>query len=73
MLVQVQAQQDTVSKIPGRYRISFTDKKNSPYSVDNPQAFLSQKAIERRAIFSWVVLMRHYAFRYNRFAISSYV
>jgi len=49
MLVQVQAQQDTVSKIPGRYRISFTDKKNSPYSVDNPQAFLSQKAIERRA------------------------
>ncbi len=49
LLVQVQAQQHTVSEIPGRYRITFADKKNSPYSVENPQAFLSQKAIERRA------------------------
>ena len=23
--------------VEGRYRISFTDKKNSPYSIDRPQ------------------------------------
>lgn len=50
LLVQVQAQQDS-SRIPARYRITFTDKNNSPYSIENPQAFLSQKAIERRAKF----------------------
>ena len=31
-----------------RYAVSFTDKNNSTYSVNNPQQFLSQKAIERR-------------------------
>jgi serine protease AprX len=31
-----------------RYMVFFKDKKNSPYSVSNPSAFLSQKAIERR-------------------------
>lgn len=30
------------------YWISFTDKNNSPYSVDKPEAFLSDKAIARR-------------------------
>jgi serine protease AprX len=30
------------------YLIKFTDKNNSPYSLSNPQAFLSQKALDRR-------------------------
>src|SRR5512145_655552 len=33
---------------PEKYRIEFTDKLNSPYSVDVPGEFLSQKALERR-------------------------
>ncbi len=36
----------------GRYRITFKDKKNSPYSIENPQGFLSAKAIERREKFN---------------------
>ncbi len=31
-----------------RYHVSFTDKLHSPYSVENPTEFLSQKALERR-------------------------
>ena len=31
-----------------RYIIEFTDKNNSPFSVNNPSAFLSQRAIDRR-------------------------
>jgi hypothetical protein len=31
-----------------KYWISFTDKKNTPYSVDRPDEFLSVRAIERR-------------------------
>jgi serine protease AprX len=31
-----------------KYAVSFTDKNNSPYSVNNPEQFLSQKAIARR-------------------------
>ena len=30
------------------YRLSLTDKRGTPYSLDKPQEFLSQKAIERR-------------------------
>jgi subtilisin family serine protease len=33
----------------GRYRVSFADKKNSQYSIDTPQEFLSEKAIARRS------------------------
>lgn len=33
---------------PGKYWIQFSDKKNSPYSISHPQAFLSQRAIDRR-------------------------
>ena len=33
---------------PGHYLINFTDKNNSPYSINNPQEFLSQRAIDRR-------------------------
>ena len=34
------------------YAVKLTDKAESPYSVDNPQAFLSQKAIDRRAKYN---------------------
>lgn len=30
------------------YRLTLADKKGTPFSVDSPQCFLSQKAIERR-------------------------
>ncbi|MCU4155394.1 S8 family serine peptidase [Carboxylicivirga sp. A043] len=38
----------TISKAQNGYWVSFTDKKDSPNSVEQPQAFLSQRAIERR-------------------------
>lgn len=31
-----------------KYRISFKDKNNSPYTIANPSAYLTQKAINRR-------------------------
>ena len=31
------------------YWVQFTDKSNSPYSIDNPEAYLSQRALQRRA------------------------
>lgn len=31
------------------YWVQFTDKDNSPYSIDNPGEFLSERALERRA------------------------
>ena len=34
---------------PNFYWIQFTDKNNSPYSIDNPEAYLSQRALQRRA------------------------
>lgn len=33
---------------PDLYYIEFTDKAGTPYTIDNPQEFLSQRAIERR-------------------------
>jgi len=33
---------------PNRYWVKFTDKNNTPYSISNPEDFLSQKAIDRR-------------------------
>ena len=33
---------------PYKYLIQFTDKNNSPYSINNPSEYLSPKAIERR-------------------------
>jgi serine protease AprX len=35
-----------------KWIIQFTDKKNSPYSINNPAAYLSQKAIARRNRFN---------------------
>ena len=34
---------------PNKYFVRFTDKNDSPYSIDNPSEFLSQRAIERRS------------------------
>ncbi len=33
------------------YYVQFKDKNNSPYSVGNPSAYLSQRALDRRAFF----------------------
>ena len=33
----------------GIYWVQFADKNDSPYSIDNPEAFLSQRALDRRA------------------------
>jgi len=30
------------------YRVEFSDKNNSPYTISNPQEFLTQRAIDRR-------------------------
>jgi len=41
---------DIYSQIaPAKYYIQFTDKNNSPFTLSNPLAFLSQKALNRRA------------------------
>lgn len=34
---------------PGKYWLLLKDKENSPYSLQNPHAFLSEAALERRA------------------------
>ena len=33
---------------PDKYLVEFTDKNNSPYSIQNPAAYLSPRAIDRR-------------------------
>ncbi len=35
---------------PSKYYIQFTDKDDSPFSVNDPSEYLSQRAIERRAL-----------------------
>lgn len=35
--------------IAQKYAVHFTDKNDSPYSIANPEQFLSQRSIERRA------------------------
>ena len=44
----VQAQVLFEQTAPKRYYIEFTDKNNNPFSLSNPGAFLSEKAIARR-------------------------
>ena len=34
---------------PDKYYVQFTDKNDSPYSIDNPGEFLTQRALDRRA------------------------
>jgi hypothetical protein len=36
---------------PDKYWVKFTDKNNSPYSIENPEDFLTQRAIDRRVLF----------------------
>lgn len=38
----------TYSQVPVQYWIQFTDKVNTPYTLDEPLAFLSQRALDRR-------------------------
>ncbi len=45
-VARTSAQTPAVS--PTRYWIQFTDKKNSPYSVTSPGAFLTPRSIQRR-------------------------
>lgn len=33
---------------PNKYWVQFTDKNNTPYSIDRPEAFLSERSIQRR-------------------------
>ena len=33
---------------PDKYYVQFTDKNDSPYSIDEPQEFLTQRALKRR-------------------------
>jgi len=36
---------------PDKYYVQFTDKNNSPYSIDIPEEFLTQRSIDRREKF----------------------
>lgn len=46
MVAAVFAQAQVATNI---YWVQFTDKNDSPYSIDNPEAYLSQRALDRRA------------------------
>lgn len=48
LLVIISTQQ-FAQHAPAKYWVKFTDKNNSPYSIDRPSEFLSQKAIDRRS------------------------
>lgn len=41
-----------ISVSPNHYSVYFKDKKDSPYSIDKPEEFLSQKSIERRTKYN---------------------
>ena len=47
LLCGVYAQKENASI--GRYWVQFSDKNDSPYSLDNPEAYLSERALQRRA------------------------
>jgi len=36
---------------PDKYLVEFTDKNDSPYSINNPNEYLSQRAIDRRDLY----------------------
>lgn len=40
----------TAQIAPNKYFVEFTDKDNSPYSIDKPWKFLSQRALDRRSV-----------------------
>jgi len=41
-----------VPAAPSRYVVYFRDKNNSPFSLNNPSQFLSQRALDRRTRYS---------------------
>jgi hypothetical protein len=49
LLVSIVLSFTVISQVaPDKYLVKFTDKNDSPYSINNPEAFLSQKALDRR-------------------------
>jgi hypothetical protein len=36
------------SQVPQKYFVAFTDKNGTPYNINDPQAFLTQRSIDRR-------------------------
>lgn len=40
------------AQTPAKYWIQFTDKNNSEYSIENPDRYLSERAIEKRKMFN---------------------
>lgn len=40
---------------PTCYRVALSDKNNNPYSIDNPSAYLSERALAKRARFNIAV------------------
>lgn len=40
----------SAQNLPAWYLVSFTDKNNTPFELDNPIEFLSQKSIDRRLL-----------------------
>lgn len=52
LLLPVFALQAQVPAAPSRYVVYFKDKNNSPYSINNPQQFLSQRALDRRTRYN---------------------
>ena len=49
--VLVQSAFAQATDTPTCYRVSLTDKIDNPYSIDNPSAYLSERAIAKRARF----------------------
>ncbi|MBE0648131.1 MAG: S8 family serine peptidase [Bacteroidales bacterium] len=47
----------TAQIAPDKYFVEFTDKNNSPYSFDKPLEFLSQRALNRRAVAGIPIVM----------------
>ena len=37
---------------PNKYWIQFTDKNDSPYSINEPEEFLSERALQRRSDYN---------------------
>ncbi len=40
---------------PNKHWVQFTDKNNSPFSIDNPEEYLSERALERRQAYDIVI------------------
>jgi serine protease AprX len=43
---------------PDKYYVQFTDKNDSPFSINNPEEFLSQRAIDRRSTYNIAIDMK---------------